>query len=73
MLAIRTHARPKNRRVSVDIPPEYPQGLYEVVLLPIETEGKPEGASRYDFSDLSGRLKWKGDAVAVQRTLRDEW
>lgn len=27
----------------------------------------------YDFSDLAGRLTWQGDAVAVQRTLRDEW
>ncbi len=73
MLAIRTHARPKNRRVTVDIPPEYPQGLYEVVLLPVETGGETGSVSRYDFSDLAGRLKWKGDAVAVQRTLRNEW
>lgn len=27
----------------------------------------------YDFSDLVGRLKWQGDAVLVQRSLRDEW
>lgn len=27
----------------------------------------------YDFLDLAGRLTWHGDAVAVQRTLRDEW
>ena len=35
--------------------------------LPIPT-GKP-----YDFSDLAGQLTWKGDAVAEQRILRDEW
>ena len=28
---------------------------------------------RYNFSALSGRLKWKGDAVKEQRKLRDEW
>jgi hypothetical protein len=28
---------------------------------------------RYDFSDLVGRLSWRGDAIAVQRKLRDEW
>ncbi len=28
---------------------------------------------KYDFSDLGGRLTWQGDAVAMQRTLRDEW
>jgi hypothetical protein len=28
---------------------------------------------RYDFSDLVGRLKWRGDAVAEQRAIRNEW
>ncbi|NCJ06555.1 hypothetical protein GS597_08545 [Synechococcales cyanobacterium C] len=27
----------------------------------------------YDFSNLAGRLTWTGDAVGMQRTLRDEW
>lgn len=27
----------------------------------------------YDFADLCGSLSWKGDAVAVQRSMRDEW
>ncbi len=27
----------------------------------------------YDFSDLTGQLKWSGDAVKEQRKLRDEW
>jgi hypothetical protein len=27
----------------------------------------------YKFTDLCGTLSWKGDAVAVQRSLRDEW
>ncbi len=25
------------------------------------------------FSDLCGKLSWKGDAVAAQRSVRDEW
>lgn len=28
---------------------------------------------KYDFSDLSGKLNWEGDAVLEQRRLRDEW
>lgn len=28
---------------------------------------------QYDFSDLIGKLGWKGDAVGQQRLLRDEW
>lgn len=27
----------------------------------------------YDFSDLIGKLEWKGDALNEQRFLRDEW
>ena len=27
----------------------------------------------YHFSDLCGIMHWKGDAVAAQRSLRDEW
>jgi len=32
----------------------------------------PEGQF-YDFSDLAGKLDWKGDALEVQKGLRDEW
>lgn len=35
-------------------------------------ESKPE-KPRYDFSDLSGKLKWEGDPVKQQQQLRDEW
>ncbi|MEH1946245.1 MAG: hypothetical protein V7K77_04675 [Nostoc sp.] len=41
-----------------------------VVLNPISSEEKQ---LNYDFSDLVGRLTWRGDAVAMQRDLRDEW
>jgi len=27
----------------------------------------------YSFTDLCGKLSWQGDAVAVQRSMRDEW
>lgn len=33
---------------------------------------KDESSSKYDFSDLMGRLSWEGDPVAMQRMLRDE-
>ncbi len=32
-----------------------------------------ETTPKYDFSDLYGQLEWKGDAVAEQRKLRNEW
>lgn len=38
--------------------------------LPIQEK---DNLNTYDFSDLAGKLEWKGDAVAQQRLLRDEW
>ncbi|MDP8933550.1 MAG: type II toxin-antitoxin system ParD family antitoxin [Cyanobacteriota bacterium] len=42
-----------------------------VVVNPVSSEGKQK--SSYDFSDLLGRLTWQGDALTMQRNLRDEW
>jgi hypothetical protein len=28
---------------------------------------------KYNFSDLSGKLFWRGDAVAIQKEIRNEW
>ncbi|WP_377479230.1 MAG: type II toxin-antitoxin system ParD family antitoxin [Microcoleus anatoxicus] len=42
-----------------------------VVLNPVSSDGKQTPS--YDFSDLVGRLTWRGDAVTMQRNLRDEW
>ena len=55
----------------IDIPEEYKDRKVEVVVTPIE-ENQTNG-KKYDFSDLFGKLQWKGDAVAEQRKLRDEW
>ncbi len=32
-----------------------------------------EKSSQYNFSRVAGKLSWSGDAVAMQRELRDEW
>lgn len=42
-----------------------------LVLNPVSSVEKQQ--FKYDFSDLVGRLALQGDAVAMQRTLRDEW
>ena len=54
----------------LDLPTQLPEGSIELVLVinPIQRERKVE---KYDFSDLAGKLEWRGDAVAVQRSLRD--
>jgi hypothetical protein len=41
-----------------------------VVVLNASAENQPQ---HYDFSDLVGRLTWQGDAVTMQKILRDEW
>jgi len=33
----------------------------------------PARAIKRNFTDLCGQLSWKGDALAAQRSLRDEW
>jgi hypothetical protein len=60
-----------------------PQRSLEGLLVLLETlVPKDEGeiptpakaiAARYDFSDLTGRLSWRGDVIEEQRALRDEW
>lgn len=52
----------------LDVPTNLPAGEVELVIV----LSKPRQV-RYDFSDLVGKLAWKGDALAAQRALRDEW
>ncbi len=61
--------RPKRNRVSFEVPKEYSQCVCKVIVYTVEEGKKP----RYDFSDVVGKLRWKGDAVKEQRALRDEW
>ncbi|MBK8568433.1 MAG: hypothetical protein IPN76_35290 [Saprospiraceae bacterium] len=47
--------------------------LEYVKIVQPSTATQPPSPNRYDFSDLAGKLEWKGDAVAQQRLMRDEW
>lgn len=59
--------------LSLSIPTPLAAGEVNVVVVlhPVLPESKYKPS--YDFSDLVGRLTWQGDAVAMQRMLRDEW
>jgi len=46
--------------------------FYQFLLTRREKKGKTR-TRKYNFADLCGGLSWKGNAVAAQRTLRDEW
>ncbi len=44
-----------------------------VLITLLDSQEEQQGKGMYDFSELAGKLKWKGDAVKAQRNLRDEW
>jgi hypothetical protein len=54
----------------LDVSTHLPPGEVELVLVI-----NPASATfrKYDFSDLVGTLQWQGNAIAMQRTMRDEW
>jgi len=59
--------------LNLNIPTQLADGDVNIVIVlnPVSSKGKQQAS--YDFSDLVGRLTWLGDAVAMQRTLRDQW
>ena len=63
-------AIPEKNRISLEIPEEYCNYSFRVVIIPIEEVKKPEK----NFSQFVGTINWKGgDPVAFQRSIRDEW
>jgi histidinol-phosphate/aromatic aminotransferase/cobyric acid decarboxylase-like protein len=57
----------------LDIPTTVAAGAVDVVVIVNPSGPKGLATPPYDFSDLAGQLSWRGDAVAEQRALRDEW
>lgn len=53
----------------LDIPTQLAAGDVDVVIVLQPSQPR----QTYDLSDLVGKLRWQGDAVAVQKALRDEW
>ena len=60
--------------VWLDAPPS--PLMHRRVLVVVEENPPAElamPAPRFNLSDLTGRLKWRGDALAEQRAQRDGW
>lgn len=55
----------------LDVPTSLPAGDADVTIT-VNPSDEP-GHSKQDFSALIGKLEWRGDALAEQRRLRDEW
>jgi hypothetical protein len=58
--------------LNLTVPTDLEIGEVDVVVVLNPELASEKEVSRYDFSDLMGRLSWQGDPVAVQRTIRDE-
>jgi hypothetical protein len=68
-----TTAVDESGHLRLDIPTQLPPGQVNVVLVLNPVIASEFQQHNYNFSDLAGRLTGRGDAVAVQRALRDEW
>jgi hypothetical protein len=73
MIAIRKIIESSSNSITIDLPEEYINKKIEVLILPLEEIAEQPKKPKYDFSDFYGKLQWKGDALAEQRKLRDEW
>jgi hypothetical protein len=62
----------RDGHLRIDMAP-FPQGAELEVLVVVEAQESPQGRDGPGIDDLVGRLSWKGDPVATQRALRDEW
>jgi len=56
----------------LDLMTNLPEGKIDLTLV-INSTPKDDDEKKYNFSDLVGKLSWKGNAVAIQRELRNEW
>jgi len=61
---------PKSDKLSIQLPPEMVDRDVEVVILPVQDKPRKKV---YDYTNLAGKLQWRGDPVKEQRKLRDEW
>jgi hypothetical protein len=57
----------------LDIPTQLSPGQVNIVVVLSPITSNSTQKPNYDFSDLAGKLVWQGDALAMQKVLRDEW
>jgi hypothetical protein len=69
MNAVRKIIENSSNPITIQLPKEYENRRLEVIVLAVdEVPGQ-----KIDFSEFFGKLEWKGDALAEQKKLRDEW
>ena len=55
------------------VPTAYPNRQVDIILLVNASALERPEKKGYDFSDLAGCLKWRGNSVRAQRKIRNEW
>lgn len=70
----------KNGHLVLDVPTTLIEKNVDVILVIQEKEEASQEKNRgkkikkkYDFSQLYGKLEWKGDALVEQKKIRSEW
>jgi hypothetical protein len=71
MDAVRKIIENSSNPLTIQLPEGYTNKKLEVIVLPFEDTIL--SSKTYNFSDLAGQLEWKGNPLAEQRKLRDEW
>lgn len=61
--------RTKSGKYKIDLPIDDDAAEIEVLVIVEEKKSK----SKKTLADFAGRLEWKGDWVAYQKKIRNEW
>ena len=69
MEAVRKIIENSTNPLTIELPEGYENKRLEVIVLALDDQPK----KKYDFSKFAGKLEWRGDALAEQKKLRDEW
>jgi len=59
--------------VNLKIPTQLATSEVNIIIVYNPVSSVEKQQVKYDFSDLVGKLTWQSDAVAMQRSLRNEW
>jgi hypothetical protein len=71
MNAVRKIIENSTNPLTIELPQDYENKKLEVIVLTIDDSQNT--SKKYDFSNLAGKLEWKGDPLAQQKKLRNEW
>jgi IS30 family transposase len=61
--------RTKTGKYKIDLPITNSAEELEVMVIVEQVKVK----SKKTIADFAGKMKWKGDAIAYQKEMRDEW